>query len=130
MRYTIHASFQVRSLALSDLASAEASQHFARRLRRAPFRHSTFMTDDNDIDLTFARLVEAARHQDGAAFKAATQDYAQSAEGQAWLQSGHDRYQQIKANLEARAQAAQPAGGPANPASTGGGPGSGPAAGP
>jgi hypothetical protein len=82
------------------------------------------MTDDNDIDRTFARLVEAARQQDGAAFKAATQDYAQSAEGQAWLQGGHDRYQQIKANLVARAQ---PAGGPV---SAGTGPAAGPGAGP
>lgn len=87
------------------------------------------MTDDTLIDRSFARLVEAARQQDGAAFKAATQDYAQSAEGQAWLQGGHDRYRQIQANLAARAQAAPPAG-PANPASAGSGltvgPGSGP----
>ncbi|ALN80582.1 hypothetical protein LA76x_2452 [Lysobacter antibioticus] len=119
-RCTIQAPFQVRSLALFGLVSAEASLRFARRLRRVPFRYSTLMTDENDIDRTFARLVEAARHQDGAAFKAATQDYAQSAEGQAWLQSGHDRYQQIKANLQARAQAAQsPPGGSSSGPSSG-----------
>jgi len=78
------------------------------------------MTDENDIDRTFDRLVEAARHQDGAAFKAATRDYAQSAEGQAWLQSGHDRYQQIKAELQARAQAPQsPPGGSSSGPSSG-----------
>jgi len=85
------------------------------------------MTHENDIDRTFDRLVEAARQQDGAAFKAATQDYARSAEGQAWLQGGHDRYQQIKADLQARAQAPQPGGSDSSPTS---GPASGPNSGP
>jgi hypothetical protein len=63
--------------------------------------------EGSDIDRTFARLSEAARNRDDGAFRAAAQDHARSDAGQAWLQTGREQYQQMKAE-QAQAAPQQP----------------------
>ncbi|MEI2455489.1 DUF2235 domain-containing protein [Lysobacter firmicutimachus] len=48
----------------------------------------------DEVERSFDRMVEAARNRDSAGFRAATQDYAQSESGQAWLQGGREQYRQ------------------------------------
>lgn len=58
----------------------------------------------SEVDVTFARMVDAARNRDDGAFRAATQQHAQTEPTQAWLQGGRDRYQQIQAEQASQRQ--------------------------
>ncbi|MEI2430094.1 DUF2235 domain-containing protein [Lysobacter yananisis] len=60
----------------------------------------------NDFERNFARMIDAARNGDAAAFRDATRDHAQAPETQNWLQAGRERYQQL--NAEQAQQAQQP----------------------
>ncbi|ROU05913.1 DUF2235 domain-containing protein [Lysobacter enzymogenes] len=60
----------------------------------------------NDFERNFARMIDAARNGDAAAFRDATRDHAQAPETRNWLQAGRERYQQL--NAEQAQQPQQP----------------------
>ncbi|MGO1069085.1 phospholipase effector Tle1 domain-containing protein [Lysobacter sp. CA199] len=64
--------------------------------------------EGSPIDQTFARLVDAARNRDDGAFRAATQEHAQTQTTQAWLQGGREQHQQMQADRAAPQQPASP----------------------
>lgn len=61
----------------------------------------------DEVERSFERMVEAARNRDPAGFRAATQDYAQSESGQAWLQGGREQYRQQQEQQRQQEQSAQ-----------------------